>query len=487
MSTTAALSADSFPSLVIRADALQPRGAFAEAQARFLNPDPARVARLASLLREKNIGVVAHFYMDPELQGVLAACDWPNIHIADSLEMAGRSVEMVQAGVNAIVVLGVDFMSENVRAMADAAGYGHVPVYRVCDEPIGCTLADAARSPDYDEYLAEASAAPRSLQVIYVNTGLDTKARAQAALPTITCTSSNVVRMVLQAAAQVPDLNLWYAPDSYMGQNLRHLFTSLLQMDPEAIRALHPDHDRLRVQRLVERLHHFPHGICIVHHSFGDRVVELVERDHPDAMIAAHLEVPGEMFQSALQARQKGTGVVGSTANILGFITDKVREAVETGERRHLKFVLGTEPGMVTSIARRTRALLAGEGSRGPSPASVEIIFPVAPDAIAKSEEQALRIVPGVPQGEGCSTAGGCSICPYMKMNNLEALFVLLERIDSVGTAELRGFAPRTYSERIDGRTVAELGGETILHMRAYQEAGRLPDALVEDIRTRRA
>ncbi len=486
MSNTAVPSADSFPSLLIRADALETRGAFAEAQARYLNPDPERVGRLAGLLREKNIGVVAHFYMDPELQGVLAACDWPHIHIADSLEMAGRSVEMVQAGVNAIAVLGVDFMSENVRAMADAAGYSHVPVYRVCDEPIGCTLADAARSPEYEKYLAEAAATPRSLHVIYVNTGLDIKARAHAALPTITCTSSNVVRLVLQAAAQVPDLNLWYGPDSYMGQNLRHLFTSLLELGPEAIRALHPEHDRNSVERLVERLHHFQHGICVVHHSFGDRVVELVERDHPDAMIAAHLEVPGEMFQSALEGQQRGAGVVGSTANILGFITDKVRETISGGERRHLKFVLGTEPGMVTSIVRQTRSLLAGTADRGPSEVSVQIIFPVAADAVARSDDQALRIVPGVPQGEGCSTAGGCAICPYMKMNNLGALFVLLERIGSVDASELGGFAPRTYSERIEGRTVAELGGETILNMRAYQQDGRLPDALVEDIRTRR-
>ena len=30
--------------------------------------------------------------------------------------------------------------------------------------------------------------------------------------------------------------------------------------------------------------------------------------------------------------------------------------------------------------------------------------------------------VPGVAGGEGCSTAGGCANCPYMKMNDLDAL-----------------------------------------------------------------
>jgi quinolinate synthase len=476
----------SFPSLVIRADRLEPRGAFAEAQARYLNPDPALVGRLESLLREKNLGVVAHFYMDPELQGVLAACRWPHIHIADSLEMAGRSVEMVQAGVKAMVVLGVDFMSENVRAMVGTAGFGHVPVYRVRDEPIDCTLALAARSPEYAEYLREASAAPRSLHVIYVNTGLDVKARAHSLLPTITCTSSNVVRLVLQAAAQVPDVELWYGPDSYMGENLRCLFTSLLDMDPGAIGALHPEHDRASVERLVARLHHFRHGICIVHHSFGDRVVELVRRDHPDAMIAAHLEVPGEMFQSALEGQQRGAGVVGSTANILSFISGKVQAAVQSREPRYLKFVLGTEPGMVTSIVRRIRSLLENGPEGGRTDMAAEIIFPVAADAVAACPDDPLRVVPGVPQGEGCSTAGGCSICPYMKMNSLAALFEVLNRIGSAESGELKGFEPRTYSELIGGRTVAELGGQTILYMRAFQQAGRLPDALVQDIRTRR-
>lgn len=477
---------ESFPSLVIRAGELEPRGAFAEAQARYLNPDASLVQRIESLLQEKNIGVVAHFYMDPELQGVLAACKWPHIHIADSLEMAGRAAEMVRAGVSAIVVLGVDFMSENVRAIVDAAGFRHVPVYRVRDQPIDCTLAGAARSPEYAEYLQEASAAPGSLHVIYVNTGLDVKARAHSLMPTITCTSSNVVRMILQATAQVPDLNVWYAPDSYMGQNLRYLFTSLLEMDPAAIRTLHPEHDRASVERLVERLHHFQRGICIVHHSFGDRVVELVERDHPDAMIAAHLEVPGEMFQSALEGQQRGAGVVGSTANILQFITGKVQSAVQRGEPAHLKFVLGTEPGMVTSIVRRTRFLLENGREEGRPDISTEIIFPVAADAVAPSPDDGLGIVPGVPQGEGCSTAGGCSICPYMKMNSLGALRQLLSRIGPAAPEDLRGFEPRSYCELIEGRTVAELGGETILHMRAYQQAGRLPGALVEDICTRR-
>ena len=30
--------------------------------------------------------------------------------------------------------------------------------------------------------------------------------------------------------------------------------------------------------------------------------------------------------------------------------------------------------------------------------------------------------MPGVSGGEGCSTAGGCASCPFMKMNDLDSL-----------------------------------------------------------------
>ena len=44
------------------------RGSFAETQATFMTPDPSAVVELDSLLSSKNMGVVAHYYMDAELQ-----------------------------------------------------------------------------------------------------------------------------------------------------------------------------------------------------------------------------------------------------------------------------------------------------------------------------------------------------------------------------------------------------------------------------------
>ena len=73
-------------------------------------------------------------------------------------------------------------------------------MYRMAAEEIGCSLAEAAESPAYDTYLAHAAADGHpGLHVVYINTSLKTKALAHAQVPTITCTSSNVVNTVLQA------------------------------------------------------------------------------------------------------------------------------------------------------------------------------------------------------------------------------------------------------------------------------------------------
>ena len=77
-------------------------------------------------------------------------------------------------------------------------------VYRMDAADIGCTLAEAAETDTYYKYLGEAGAeAHPGLHVIYINTSLRTKALAHAAIPTITCTSSNVVQTVLQVCWQV--------------------------------------------------------------------------------------------------------------------------------------------------------------------------------------------------------------------------------------------------------------------------------------------
>lgn len=475
-------SPGTFPSLMIHADRLVPQGAFAEAQATFLEPQEEARAALDGLLRAANVGVVAHFYMDPELQGILSSCTWPHIRISDSLLMADSAIEMAEAGVDKIVVLGVDFMSENVRAMLDASGHQAVPVYRATSASIGCSLAESAEAHAYGAYLAQAAEHERALHVIYINTSLEVKAKAHARVPTVTCTSSNVVKTVLQAFAQVEGLHVYFGPDTYMGRNLKALFASLVEMGDSEISALHESHDRKSIQSLMERFHIFEQGSCVVHHMFGAQVVERVRRDYPDAFVAAHLEVPGEMFVLGMEGHGRDQGVVGSTSNILSFINRKVEESIAKGAPRTLQFVLGTEAGMITSIVRDVQRRLVEHASSGGPEVAVEIVFPVASEAIAQTDDVELAIVPGVAAGEGCSTAGGCATCPYMKMNSLDAVISLSRKLGTHDTADLGAYAPRQYTELIAGRTAAELGGEPILHMRAFQRDGVLPEGLVSHI-----
>lgn len=266
-----------FPSLLVRRDGVEAKGAFAEMQARYLEPDPERVDSLVSKLHEKRMAVVAHFYMDPEVQGALAAARerWPHIHISDSLAMADAAVRMVEGGCQAIAVLGVDFMSENVRAILDEAGYSDIPVYRMAQEEIGCSLAEAAESPSYDTFLADASRRERPVHVVYINTSLRTKARADAVVPTVTCTSSNVLTTILQAASQIPDANIFYGPDTYMGRNLQEMIRNLAEMPDEEIQQIHPAHTAESVRSLLPRLHTFHDGTCIVHDMFGEDVCKV--------------------------------------------------------------------------------------------------------------------------------------------------------------------------------------------------------------------
>ncbi|CAI9112788.1 OLC1v1013280C1 [Oldenlandia corymbosa var. corymbosa] len=490
---------EAFPSLVISSDGIEAKGSYALAQAMFLSPEESKVQEIANLLKEKKIGVVAHFYMDPEVQGVLTAAQklWPHIHISDSLVMADSAVNMAKAGCKFITVLGVDFMSENVRAILDQAGFSEVGVYRMSDERIGCSLADAASSPAYMDYLSAASCSSPSLHVVYINTSLETKAYSHELVPTITCTSSNVVQTVLQAFAEVPKLNVWYGPDSYMGANIAELFRQMTTMTDEEIAAVHPKHNRSTIKSLLPRLHYFQDGTCIVHHLFGHEVVQKINELYCDAFLTAHFEVPGEMFSLAMEAQRRGMGVVGSTKNILDFITQRLQEALERNKDDHLQFVLGTESGMVTSIVAAVRELLGSvsSSSSGNAKISVEIIFPVSSDSVTTQTSSSpgkgsgdfgsltgLSVIPGVTSGEGCSIHGGCASCPYMKMNSLNSLLKVCHSLPNNKSNLLAYEAGRFSLKTPNGKLIADVGCEPILHMRHFQATKTLPEKLIHQI-----
>lgn len=106
---------------------------------------------------------------------------------------------------------------------------------------------------------------------------------------------------------------------------------------------------------------------------------------YSDAYQTAHFEVPGEMFQLAMEAKERGMGTVGSTKNILDFIAERVSEALARDYPTDLRFVLGTEAGMITSIVNTVQALLRAGKAAGDAAVSVEVVFPVSLDSMASA------------------------------------------------------------------------------------------------------
>ena len=347
------------------------------------------------------------------------------------------------------------------------------------------SLAESAERLSYSAWLHKAASTPNPLHVVYINTSLESKAQSNSIVPTVTCTSSNVVKTMLQASLQISDVGIYYGPDTCMGYNLQTMFDKILQnwTDEDVKSKLHPLHTLSSIARLRRNLHVYPSGNCVVHQMFGNKVVEYVKEHYKDAYVTAHLEVPGEMFEIAMEASLTDRGVVGSTSDILNFITGKVEEAarVDKGGKQTLKFVLGTEAGMVTSIVRNVKNILRTVPNASER-VEAEVVFPVADEAVAIDDQAEGGIVPGVKGGEGCGTNGGCATCPFMKMNDLDGVIDIMERY-KVGKGEgLEGNKPpqRLVGKTVRGRDATEAGVEPILRMRTLMSSGGLGEELVE-------
>jgi quinolinate synthase len=180
--------------------------------------------------------------------------------------------------------------------------------------------------------------------------------------------------------------------------------------------------------------------------------------------------------------------VVGSTSNILEFIERKVEAAAREGaaDTRRLQFILGTEAGMVTSIVRSVQSILDAHADGN---VEAEIVFPVSSEAVASADPDdaiaGLEIVPGVAGGEGCSTAGGCATCPFMKMNDLDAVQDIVDALALPGhELRLAKHLPPVglKGKKIGGRDAIELGTEPIVYMREFMKKKRISDDLVEKV-----
>ncbi|WP_052571451.1 quinolinate synthase NadA [Geothrix fermentans] len=113
----------------------------------------------------------------------------------------------------------------------------------------------------------------------------------------------------------------------------------------------------------------FP-GFCIVHEQFTAKRLAALKAQHPEAKLIAHPECDATVSQLA--------DFVGSTAALLNFVAKDSAKA----------FIVATEAGILHQMRQRR------------------------PDA---------ELIPA-PADSGCN----CSLCPYMKLNSLEKLYLCL-------------------------------------------------------------
>ncbi len=229
-----------------------------------LAPSPEEKAalkdRIKRLLKEKQAVLVAHYYVDADLQDLAeetGGC------VSDSLEMArfGRD-----HAAKTLVVAGVKFMGETAKILSPEKTILMPDLDATCSLDLGCPA---------DEFAAFCDAHPDRTVVVYANTSAAVKARADWMV-----TSSIGLDIVQHLHAQGKKI-LW-APDKHLG--------SYIQKKTGA--------DMLLWQ-----------GSCLVHDEFKGVELELLRKEHPNAKVLVHPESPEAVVAQA--------DVVGSTSQLI--------------------------------------------------------------------------------------------------------------------------------------------------------------------------
>lgn len=217
-------------------------------------------ARVRTLLAREQAVLVAHYYVDPELQ---ALADETGGCVADSLEMArfGRDNPA-----KTLVVAGVRFMGETAKILSPGKRILMPDLDATCSLDLGCPP---------DEFSAFCDAHPDRTVVVYANTSAAVKARADWMV-----TSSIGLEIVAHLHARGEKI-LW-APDRHLG--------GYIQKKTGA--------DMLLWQ-----------GSCLVHDEFKGIELDLLRVEYPDAKVLVHPESPEGVVAQA--------DVVGSTTQLI--------------------------------------------------------------------------------------------------------------------------------------------------------------------------
>jgi quinolinate synthase len=220
-------------------------------------------ARAAALLKQHDAVLVAHYYVDGDLQDLAletGGC------VADSLEMArfGRDHPS-----KTLVVAGVRFMGESAKILSPDKRVLMPDLDATCSLDLGCPPEDFARFCD---------AHPDRKVVVYANTSAAVKARADWMV------TSSCALAIVQHLKDQGEKILW-APDRHLGRYIQEQTGADMLMW---------------------------NGACIVHDEFKGMELELLKAQHPGAMVLVHPESPQSVVAMA--------DVVGSTSQLLNAV-----------------------------------------------------------------------------------------------------------------------------------------------------------------------
>ncbi|WP_119153954.1 quinolinate synthase NadA [Caldimonas tepidiphila] len=222
-------------------------------------------ARAAELLERNKAVLVAHYYVDGDLQDLALETGG---FVSDSLEMArfGR-----KHPAQTLVVAGVRFMGESAKILSPEKRVLMPDLDATCSLDLGCPA---------DQFAAFCDAHPDRKVVVYANTSAAVKARADWMV-----TSSCALQIVNHLKDQGHKI-LW-APDRHLGRYIQ---------------------DQTGADMLMWQ------GECIVHDEFKGVELELLKKEHPGALVLVHPESPQGVVAQA--------DVVGSTSMLLNAVVN---------------------------------------------------------------------------------------------------------------------------------------------------------------------
>lgn len=229
-----------------------------------VEPSPAEKAelieRIKRLLREQDAVLVAHYYVNGDLQDLAEATGGM---VSDSLDMADFGH---RHPAKTIVVAGVRFMGETAKILNPEKRVLMPELEAECSLDLGCPA---------DEFSAFCDAHPERTVVVYANTSAAVKARADWMV------TSSIALPVVRHLKEQGKKVLW-APDRHLG--------NYVQQETGA--------DMLLWQ-----------GACVVHDEFKFKELAALKAQHPEAKILVHPESPRAIVKMA--------DVVGSTTQLI--------------------------------------------------------------------------------------------------------------------------------------------------------------------------